>query len=398
MFDPLIDVLKSAWAWLAALPGRLLRAIGRFFTPGPKLRPDGTPRRHRYLRWAAKMLVFVVVFLYLAPLVWHASWIRGYDLGFPAAILSDEALEPANDSTVVQQGTTGTRTCGRSQIVDMQVGLIDFLVNQNAWVAAMPQYKLGFFGIPWQATPFLDNKEAFQHGVLFAVRRTAVELSDQIGRVRGTSEADLDLQNARGSLQYDSEIWWINPFDPARPFGPVQPASRVYRNAITLYDRYNERLEQCQAVLDARADNLRSFLDRVSNDLGSAADGLAKRSLGSRYDPVRDEYVSGEGNDRGWFDFRADNVFYDSSGLMYAYHGIMQAARRDFSDVIQTRNLGDIWNRMERNIAEAAALGPFIVANGRRDGFLIPDHLAVMSENVLRARANMTEISDILDR
>src|SRR5688500_3579076 len=112
MLDPLIDFLRAAWAWLAALPGRMLRAVGRFFTLGPKVRPDGTPRRYRYPRWAAKMLIFVIVFLYLAPLVWHASWIRGYDLGYPAAILRDDALKPANDSTVVQQGTTGTRTCG----------------------------------------------------------------------------------------------------------------------------------------------------------------------------------------------------------------------------------------------------------------------------------------------
>ena len=399
MLDPLIDFLKAVWAWIASLPRRTLAAIGRFFTPGPAVRDNGTRRRFRYIRWAVKMFVLILVFVYLGPLLWHASWIRGYDLGYPKRILRDEVSAPAaNDASVAQEGAAGTRTCARSQMVDMQIDLIDFLVNRNAWVAAMPQYKLGFFGISWQSTPFLDNKEAFQHGVLFALRRTAVELSDQIGRVRGTSEADLDLQNARGSLQYDSEIWWINPFDPSRPFGPVQPAASVYRNAISLYRSYNTRLEKCAAVLDARADNLRSFLDRISNDLGSTIDGLARRSLGSRYDPIRDEYVAGEGNDRGWFDFRADNVFYDASGLMYAYHGILQATRRDFAAVIAGRNLGDIWNRMERNVAEAAALAPLIVANGRRDGFLIPDHLAVMSENMLRARTNMTEISDILDR
>jgi hypothetical protein len=397
VLDPLIDFLKAVSRWIISLPRRVLAAVGRFFMPGPAVRPDGTPRRYRYIRWAAKMLVFVIVFLYLGPLLWHASWIRGYDLGYPRAILRDDAPPVAPDTSTAQPGTSG-RTCGRSRMVDMQIDLIDFLVNRNAWIAAMPQYKLGFFGIPWQSTPFLDNKEAFQHGVLFALRRTAVELSDQLGRVRGTSEADLDLQNARGSLQYDSEIWWINPFDPSRPFGPVQPAASVYRNAMSLYQSYNIRLEQCAAVLDARADNLRSFLDRISNDLGSTVDILARRSLGSRYDPLTDEYVPGEGNDRGWFDFRADNVFYDASGLMYAYHGILQATRRDFAQVIANRNLGDIWNRMERNVAEAAALGPLIVANGRRDGFLIPDHLAAMSENVLRARTNMTEISDILDR
>jgi len=403
MFDHVIDFLmalyRSAAALLVSFPARIARLLRRIVSIGPATLPDGTRRRFRHLKWLAKVSAVVIVVLYMGPLLWHALWIRGYDLNYPAAILRASHLKEANDSTTVQQGTKDTRTCDRSQLVDMQIKLIDFLVNENGWVPAMPQYKLGFFNlVKWENTPWLDNKASFQHGVLFAVRRTAVELSDVIGRVRGTSAVDNDLQNARGSLQYDSETWWINPMDKDRPFGPVQPASTAYRKSIELFERYNNRLGECTAVLDARADNLRSFFDRIANDLGSVADGLTKRSMGERYDPKEDAYVEGEGNDRGWFDMRADNLFHEASGTVYAYHGLLQAARKDFADVIKTRQLEDVWDRLERNIAEAAALDPLIVANGKRDGFLIPDHLAVMAENVLRARANVTEISDILDR
>lgn len=399
MLDPLIDLIKALAAFFASLPGRLLGFLRRLVSIGPATMPDGTVRRFRHMKWAAKITVVAIVTLYMGPLLWHALWIRGYDLNYPASIVRPSQMQSANDSTTVEQGTKDTRTCDRSQIVDMEIKLIDFMVNENGWVPAMPQFKLGFFNIvKWEDTPWLDNKASFQHGVLFAVRRTAVELSDVIGRVRGTSAVDNDLQNARGSLQYDSETWWINPMDKDRPFGPVQPASTAYRKSMELFERYNERLSNCSAVLDARADNLRSFFDRIANDLGSVADGLTKRSMGERYDPKIDEYVDGEGNDRGWFDMRADNLFHEASGTMYAYHGILQAARKDFNDVIVTKQLGDVWDRLERNMAEAAALDPLIVANGKRDGFLIPDHLAVMAENVLRARANVTEIADILDR
>jgi hypothetical protein len=399
MLDPIFDMLKAIIALIASLPGRILAALRRLVSIGPASLPDGTVRRFRHLKWFAKITAVAIVVLYMGPLLWHALWIRGYDLNYPAAVVRASNMQAANDSTTVQQGTKDTRTCDRSQLVDMEIKLIDFMVNENGWVPAMPQFKLGFFNlVKWQDTPFLDNKAAFQHGVLFAVRRTAVELSDVIGRVRGTSAVDDDLQNARGGLQYDSETWWINPLDDSRPFGPVQPASTAYRKSIELFERYNKRLGECTAVLDARADNLRSFFDRIANDLGSVADGLTKRSMGERYDPRTDEYVEGEGNDRGWFDMRADNLFHEASGTMYAYHGILQAARKDFADVIKTRQLDDVWDRLERNVAEAAALDPLIVANGKRDGFLIPDHLAVMAENVLRARANVTEIGDILDR
>jgi hypothetical protein len=43
-------------------------------------------------------------------------------------------------------------------------------------------------------------------------------------------------------------------------------------------------------------------------------------------------------------------------------------------------------------------LSPTIVSNGREDGMSMRDHLTVMAENVLRARANLTELRDVLKR
>jgi hypothetical protein len=53
---------------------------------------------------------------------------------------------------------------------------------------------------------------------------------------------------------------------------------------------------------------------------------------------------------------------------------------------------------MEAHLAEGARLNPTIVSNGREDGLMAPDHLSVMGEKVLRARANLVELRDILDR
>ena len=125
---------------------------------------------------------------------------------------------------------------------------------------------------------------------------------------------------------------------------------------------------------------------------------MARRSQGEVYDVATHSFADGEGNDRGWFDFRADNFFHEMRGRMYAYHGLLQAARIDFAEVIEKRDLADVWDRMEAHVAEAANLSPLIVSNGREDGFMMPDHLSVMAENVLRARANMTELRDILAR
>ena len=118
------------------------------------------------------------------------------------------------------------KTCGRSGIADVAADLIDFNVNQNAWISSMILYKLGLFGIDWDNTPFFDNKASFQRGINQAMRRTATELADKLGRVRGTSQIDPDLQDARGNIQFDEDTWYFG----LSPFGPKTPTPSFYRD------------------------------------------------------------------------------------------------------------------------------------------------------------------------
>lgn len=392
------DWLVEVWDRLRGLLGfHRLTKRGR----GEDLVGHGVFWRFVYF---VRPVILLIVLIYLGAMIWRFSWIRGEDLSYPQAVIAVPAaeveVEPSGTDAAQSDGdeAAAARTCAPSQIVRVEQALIDLMVNQNDWVPATPQYKLGFFGlIGWDATPFFDNKASFQRGVIGAVRRMSVELTDTLGRVRGTSGADPDLEAARGLLQRDENTWIFNPFDVRLPLLATSAASS-YRSAIERFETYNQRLSACDALFDARADNLFQLFDRVTRDLGSTVDQVARRSQGRNYDVVLHEFVNGQGNDLGWFDFRADNYFHEARGRMFAYHGLLQAARVDFADVIVMRDLGDVWDRMESHVAEAAVLAPLIVSNGREDGFLTPDHLSVMAENILRARANMSEIREILAR
>jgi hypothetical protein len=394
MFEPVISFLKRA----ALAPVTSIRAIRSWFLPPAKDADSGARARWWMIRYGSKLVVLFAVFVWTAPLVWHASYIRGFDLSYPKQVIRETNTHSGDEQVEIGGDAKTPRTNDRSMMVDMEIYLLDFAINQNRWLPSMPQYKFGFFGLPYDETPFLDNKASFQHGLLSALRRTAVELTDSLGRVRASSQADRDLQLARGNLQTDDETWWLNPFDEALPFGPVQPSDYVFQKSLDSYRRFNDRLEKGDALFDTRSDNLRQYLDRISKDLGSVVDQLSKRTTAWKYDPKTDKFVPGEGNNRGWFDFKADNLYYEALGQMYAYHGLLQATREDFKYVIETRGLTDIWDRLEAHVAEAAALDPLIVSNGARDGFLMPAHLAAMSESILRARVNMDEIQDILGR
>ena len=240
-------------------------------------------------------------------------------------------------------------------------------------------YKLGLFGLPWDRTPFFDNKAAFQRGVNQAIRRTAIELVDTLGRVRGTSQIDADLQKARGNLQFDEETWYF----ALSPFGPKTPTPSFYRTAIKDLRAFNARLEKCEAVFDARADNLLLFIDRIANDIGATSAILRERS---------------EKYNLGWFDPRADDRFWFAYGQLYGYYGILTAAHADFKDVIAQRGLAQLWSELEDQLRAALKIQPILISNGSESGILMPSHLATLGFYVLRVRSNLVEIKLVLDR
>jgi hypothetical protein len=296
--------------------------------------------------------------------------------GEPAAsgagiISTDEAAAAAAGSPA--------KTCRRSVIVDATADLVDFNVNQNAWISSMLLYKLGLFGLDWDKTPFFDNKASFQRGVNQAVRRTTIELVDTLGRVRGTSQIDSDLQSARGSLQFDESTWYFG----LSPFGPKTPTPSFYRSAIKDLRKFNDRLEKCEAVFDARGDNLLVFVDRIANDIGATSAILRERS---------------ENYNGGWFDTRADDRFWFAYGQLYGYYGILTAARADFHDVIAQRGLTQLWDELEDQLHASLNIQPTIVSNGAESGWLMPSHLATLGFYVLRVRSNLVEVCLVLDR
>jgi hypothetical protein len=292
-------------------------------------------------------------------------------------------MRPAGEQVAVEGGEETTKTCGRSNVVDVTSHLIDFNINQNKWMSSHPLYKAGIFWMAeWDETWFFDNKAAFQRGVHQAASRTSIELADALGRARGTSQIDSDLKVAKGNIQFDQFTWYFNIFD-RQPFGPTTRTQTYFRGALKALNRYNARLDDCKATFDARADNLLQFLDRIAKDIGSTSAAIKDRA---------------EGYNSGWFDTRADDIFMYSKGQLYAYYGILQAVRADFPEVVKNRALADIWDRMDEHLRRAIELDPLIISNGKEDGWFMPTHLTTIGFYILRARSNLVEIRSVLDR
>jgi hypothetical protein len=149
-----------------------------------------------------------------------------------------------------------------SQAVAIAADLIDREINVHRWVANDPFFLPG---------SLLDNMPEFQQGIVAAISRFALELTDQVGRTRGTSQADADLDRAAGLLRYPGTIWI---FDLRTSMAPTASSEQQYRQAVAALRSYNDRLAQDQAVFETRADNLLGTLDRIAADIGSSSAAL----------------------------------------------------------------------------------------------------------------------------
>jgi len=304
----------------------------------------------RLWRWRiSRIFLAAILILVLAYYPVGMIWINKID--------DDPSFEPGP----VQDGS--------SHAVAMAAALIDREVNKNDWPANDP------FFYPGAA---LDNMPNFQIGIIAALGRFAVEMTDQIGRTRGSSQADPDLDKAAGLLKYAPTVWI---FDPSTSWAPTASSESQYRAARRALLAYNQKLAAHQGVFERRADNLLSTLDRFAADIGSVS-------------AILDQQIRDHASD--FVDFRADDVFYNAKGKLYAYALLFRELGKDFDKVIQERDLADAWKQTEASLLEAGTLHPLIVINGQPDGLLLPNHLAVEGFYLMRARTQLREITNIL--
>ena len=258
---------------------------------------------------------------------------------------------------------------GESRAVAVAADLVNREVNVHTWTPMLPFFTPG--GI-------LDNMPNYQRGIIAALGRFSTELMDQLGRTRGSSQTDRDLEQARGFLNEQPNVWiW----QPSVSIWPSATSAQKYRAGREKLLSYNRRLAAGQAVFERRADNLQALLDRIANDHGSDS-------------AVIDQHIVEQAGNL--FDTRCDDIFYFNKGRLYANYLLMRELGKDFEAIIREKGLTNAWNGTVETFRIAAQLDPWVVWNGYPDSFLIPNHLAAQGFYLLRARTQLREITAIL--
>lgn len=284
-------------------------------------------------------------------------------LYYPVGALIVENID--DDPQFTSQGVAP----GESHAVAIAADLVNREVNVHTWTPMLPFFTPG--GI-------LDNMPNFQRGIMAALGRFSTELMDQLGRTRGSSQTDRDLEQARGFLNEQPNVWiW----QPSVSIWPSATSAQKYRAGREKLLAYNKRLAAGQAVFERRADNLQALLDRIANDHGSDS-------------AVIDQHIVEQAGNL--FDTHCDDIFYFNKGRLYANYLLMRELGKDFEPIIREKGLTNAWNATVETFRVAAQLHPWVVWNGYPDALVVPNHLAAQGFYLLRARTQLREITAIL--
>jgi hypothetical protein len=246
--------------------------------------------------------------------------------------------------------------------------LIDREINKHHWTPSDPFFYPG---------SMLVRMPAFQRGVMASIARFSIEMADQIGRTRGSSQIDSDLQDARGLLNYAPNVWL---FDLATSWLPTASSATQYRSGMESLNNYNKRLNSGQATFERRADNLLDTLERIASDMGSASASI-------------DEYVAR----RSGLSFAsAADLYYYNKGLMYGNYLLLRALAKDFPDIVQEKQLSGAWAQMLESLEAGMRLNNFLIFNAAPDSQFFPNHLTSQGFYLMRARTQIREITNIL--
>ncbi len=300
----------------------------------------------KYIIWAIAATLLLIVVVY-----------------YPVGML---VVNNIDDTDQFQSGAHELE--GGSHSVAMAIALVDRETNQHQWVPSSP-----FF----YPSALLVRMPAFQRGIMTGIARFTIEMSDQIGRTRGSSQADPDLQKAAGLLNYSPYVWL---FDFSTSWLPTTSSQTQYRAGLAALKNYNKRLSTGNAVFERRADNLIETINRMANDLGAASAATAER------------IENGSG-----FNFNTDaDLYYHTKGRMYATYLLMRELQRDFADIVKEKQLEAVWAQTMESLKAGMRLNNFFVLNAAPDSAMLPNHLAAQGFFLMRARTQMYEITNIL--
>jgi len=236
-------------------------------------------------------------------------------------------------------------------------------------------------------TRFLDNRPAFQVGVLEVVRLNSICLRENLSRLRTTDRRD-EILNEACLLFHNEEKAWIYPAPELK-----------YRKAIKLLSEYRERLGK-DSHFFPRADNLIQLLEFHLSIMGGANTRLVNAPEDINVRPgeetAGDTHLTGESAVNVKTDWwKTDDNFYYVKGVAWGIYHTLAAVKVDFGHVLRDKNSMELLDSVLFDLERCLKIDPFYICNGRPGG-VWPNHSMNLSSPFNDARQKIHSLVSAL--
>lgn len=237
----------------------------------------------------------------------------------------------------------------------------------------------------------MDNMPNWEFGVLTQIRDFALSMRDDLSRSQSQSAENKNLVKAQIRFNIDSEKWML------------PRAEGEYNAGRKQVDLYIKDLAVGKAQFFARADNLRSLINKMQKRLGSLSQNLSASVgqmrintdlAGDTGAPQNSQTMDEQHVKTSWF--KIDDVFYEARGQTWAMLHILKAIEVDFSGVLNQKNALASLRQIIRELesTQETVWSP-IILNGRGFGF-VTNHSIVMASYISRANAALIDLKNLL--
>jgi len=241
-----------------------------------------------------------------------------------------------------------------------------------------------------------DNMPSWELGAVYMVRDAAELLRTDFSRSQSQSIENPNLKKNVPMLSFEHDSW-ILPSTEGR-YGEAFAGIEMY-----LKDMVDNTRTDTQFY--ARADNLVTYLKKVSNRMGGLSQNLVASVGQDRVntdlagDAAAEETTYAPKNIRAktrWLEI--DDKFWEARGSLYVLTAMFKAIRIDFESVLRDKNALASVDQIILEMEETqTALWSPMVLNGGGFGF-VSNHSLAMASFISRANAAIIDLQNLLDR
>ena len=247
-------------------------------------------------------------------------------------------------------------TAEESDLVNAVAYIINKETNDHMWTPNMPIIFPGYI---------LDNMPEFQTGEI----KAAATVSKAFAKVmkKHLPEEYKNLDEAAKYLAYSPKVWFFSE-KAGKFFAPS--SSTQYNKAKKELMSINHAAAERKIWFAYSASDLQIILDYIYKDLQKTSDNIKSH--------IRE-------NSHKFVDTKADNVFYNTKGKLYAYYILLKALGEDYKSVIVDSQIYPQWTSILKCLENAVEIDPWIIKNSDMSSSFSPNHLAYLNMYVLCA-------------